>query len=142
MKWIRSRTAKKKWQHHFSHYKSMGIFFRRSRVSNSAVSSRIWPNFELLRALMHVTIICKYEKDRIKTDEKKWKHHFFLHYNLSVAMETSSRNWPNFKFMQALMYVIVTCKYKMDPIKKKREKEATPFFPYKMNIWKAQGVPQ
>ena len=26
MKWIRSRTAQKKWQHRFSHYKSMGIF--------------------------------------------------------------------------------------------------------------------
>ena len=26
MKWIRSRIAEKKWQHHFSHYKSLGIF--------------------------------------------------------------------------------------------------------------------
>ena len=26
MKWIRSRIAEKKWQHRFSHYKSMGIF--------------------------------------------------------------------------------------------------------------------
>ena len=26
MKRIRSETAEKKWQHHFSHYKSMGIF--------------------------------------------------------------------------------------------------------------------
>ena len=26
MKWIQSRTAEKKWQHRFSHFKSMGIF--------------------------------------------------------------------------------------------------------------------
>ena len=29
-------------------------------------SGRIWPNFELIQASMHVLIACKYEKDRIK----------------------------------------------------------------------------
>ena len=29
-------------------------------------SGRIWPNFELIQALMHVLIIWKYEKDPIK----------------------------------------------------------------------------
>ena len=32
-------------------------------------------------------------------------------------METSGEIWPNFKLIQALMYVIVTSKYEMDPIK-------------------------
>ena len=32
----------------FSHYKSMGIFFRRSRAANSIVSGPIWPKFELV----------------------------------------------------------------------------------------------
>ena len=36
---------------------------------------------------------------------------------LSVAMVTSSWIWPNFKLIQALMYVLVTCKYEMDLIK-------------------------
>ena len=36
------------------------------------------------------------------------------------------RIWPNFKLIQALMYVTITCKY--DPIKNNREKVATPFF--------------
>ena len=80
MKWIRSRTAEKKWQHRFSHYKSMGIFFRCLRAANSAVGGRIWLNFELLRAPIHVIVTCKYKKDRIKTAEKKWQHRF-LHYN-------------------------------------------------------------
>ena len=48
---------------------------------------------------------------------------------LSVAMGISSCIWPNFKLIQALMYVIITCKYEMDPIKNSREKVATPFFP-------------
>ena len=55
----------------------MGIFFRRSMAANSTVSSRIWPTFENRRALRHVIITCKYEKDRIKTAEKKWQHRFF-----------------------------------------------------------------
>ena len=32
----------------FSHYKSMGIFFSRSRAVNSEVSGPIWPKFELV----------------------------------------------------------------------------------------------
>ena len=37
------------------------------------------------------------------------------------------RIWPNFKLIQALMYVIITCKYEKDPIKNNREKVAIPF---------------
>ena len=56
-------------------------------------------------------------------------------------METSSRIWPNFKLIQALMYVIVTCKYEMDPIKNSQEKVAHHFSHYKsMGIFSdAQG---
>ena len=36
---------------------------------------------------------------------------------------------PNFEPMQALMYVIVTCKYKKDPIKNSLENMMTPFSP-------------
>ena len=79
---------------------------------------------------MHVIITCKYEKERIKTAEKKWQHDFSI-ITLSVAMENSSRIWPNFKLIQALMYVIVSCKYEMDPIKNSREKVATLFSHYK-----------
>ena len=43
-------------------------------------------------------------------------------------METSGLVWPNFELIQALMYVIITCKYEKDPIKNNWEKVATPFF--------------
>ena len=79
---------------------------------------------------MHVIITCKYEKDRIKTAEKKWQHRFSIIF-LSVAMGTSGEIWQNFKLIQALMYVIVPCKYEMDPIKNSREKVAIPFSHYK-----------
>ena len=44
-------------------------------------------------------------------------------------METSGRIWPNFKLIQALVYLIITCKYEKDPIKNSREKIETSFFP-------------
>ena len=53
---------------------------------------------------------------------------FFSIITLSVDMGISSQIRPNFKLIQALMYVIVTCKYEMGPIKNSREKVATPFY--------------
>ena len=52
----------------FSNYKSMGIFFRRSRAANSPVLGPIWPNFELVRDIMDVLVTCKYEEDPIKNE--------------------------------------------------------------------------
>ena len=67
----------------------------------------------------HLTVIIQ--------SEKKWKHQFFR--SLRAANSAVlGRTWPNFKLIQALMYVIITCKYEKDPIKNNREKEATPFF--------------
>ena len=36
---------------------------------------------------------------------------------------------PNFELIQALMYIIVTCRYEMNPIKNVRENLITPFPP-------------
>ena len=44
-------------------------------------------------------------------------------------METSGRIWPNVELIQALMHVIITCKYEKDSIKNSREKLETSFFP-------------
>ena len=66
------------------------------------------------------------------TDEKQPRKSgdtVFSIITLSVTRETSGWNWPNFKLIQALMYVIITCKYEKDPIKKSREKVETSFFP-------------
>ena len=59
------KTTEKKWKHHFPHYKSMGIFLRRSRVANSVVGGPIWPKFEHIHNIMHVLVTSKFEKDRI-----------------------------------------------------------------------------
>ena len=128
MRRIRSRTAEKKWRHPFSHYKPMGIF---SRAAYSAVGGLIRPKFELVRALMHVIVTCKYEKERMKNSREKVETPllFFFIITLSVTIETGSWIWLNFKLIQALMYVFINCKYEKDPIKKSREKVETSFFP-------------
>ena len=78
---------------------------------------------------MHVIITCKYKKDQMKNSREKVETPFFPIITLSVTMETSGWIGPNFKFIQALMYVIITCKYEKDPIKNNREKVETSFFP-------------
>ena len=61
----------------FSHYKSMGIFFRRSGAANSIVSGPIWWKFELVRDFMHVLVTCKYKKNPIKNNREKVETSFF-----------------------------------------------------------------
>ena len=59
--------------------------------------------------------------------EKKWKDQFFRHLREANSV-VCGQIWPNFKLIEALMYVIITSKYEKDPIKNNREKVATPFF--------------
>ena len=48
---------------------------------------------------------------------------------LSVAMETSGHIWPNFELIQALMHILITCKYEKIPIKNSGENVMTSFSP-------------
>ena len=68
MRMIESKMKELECSQDFSHYKSMGIFSRRSRAANSAVLGPIWPNFELVRDAMDVLVTCKYEEDQIKNE--------------------------------------------------------------------------
>ena len=63
----------------------------------------------------------------IVQSEKKRKHQFFRHLRAASSV-VCGRIWPNFKLIQALMYVIITYKCEKDPIKNNGEKVATPFF--------------
>ena len=75
----------------FSHYKSMGEFFRRSRAANSVVCGPNWPKFEFVRDFMHVLVTCKYKKRSDQKQQRKCGDIFFpiiSQWGLSVAMET------------------------------------------------------
>ena len=66
MKRFQSTMKALEWSQHFTHCKSIGIFFRRSRAANSVVHGPIWQNFETIRDFMVVLVSCKNEEDPIK----------------------------------------------------------------------------
>ena len=66
------------------------------------------------------------KKIRSKMKVLEWTQHF-PHYNSMVAMETSGRIWPNFKLIQALIHVLITCKYEKNLIKNSGENVMTSF---------------
>ena len=90
-------------------------------------SGLIWPNFELIQALMYVIITCKYEKDPIKKKSRKSGNTVFQIITLSVAMETSGRIWLKFDLIQAFMHVLIACKYENDQMKNSGENVMTSF---------------
>ena len=128
MKRIPSRTTKKKWQHRFSNYNT--ICCHRNQWS-------ALPNFELIQAFMHVLIACKYEKDQMKNSGENVMTSFsplqvygiFFRRSRAANSVVRGRISPNFELIQAIMYIIITCKYEMNPIKNVRENVMTPFFP-------------
>ena len=79
MKRIRLRTAEKKWRHHFSHYKHMGIIsdFQGQLTLQSVVQSGGNLNLSELSCMSSLPAIMK--RIRLKTAEKKWRHHFPHH---------------------------------------------------------------
>ena len=71
MKKIQSKIKALECSQDFPHYKSMGVFFKRSREANSAVPGRILPNFVLVRDIMVVLHTCKNEEDPFKNEDAR-----------------------------------------------------------------------
>ena len=66
LKKIQTKMKALEWSQHFSYCKSMGEFFKRVRVANSALHGQIKLNFELSPDFMVVHVTCKNEEDLIK----------------------------------------------------------------------------
>ena len=66
----------------FSHYKSMGMFSRRSRAANSYVPGQILPIFKSIRDIIVALVSCKNKekKNNQKMKELEWLQDF-PHYN-------------------------------------------------------------
>ena len=91
---------------------------RSGRISNS--SEMLWM-FSLPASM---------KKILSKMKALEWTQHF-PHYNSMVAMETSGRIWPNLELIQALIHVLIYCKYEKNPIKNSGENVMTSFSHYK-----------
>ena len=110
----------------FSHYKSMGIFpeAQGQLTPQSLVRSGRISN--LSEILLMSSLPASIKKIRSKMKALEWTQHF-PHYKSMGAMETSGRIWQNFELIQALIHVLITCKYEKNPIKNSVENVMTLF---------------
>ena len=114
------------WTQHFPHYNSMVAM---------ETSGRIWPNFELIQALIHVLITCKYEKNPIKNSGENVMTSFsplYVYGDFSRRSRAANSAvlgliWPNFELVRDVMDVLVTCKYEEDPLKNEGARVDTTF---------------
>ena len=111
IKRIRLKT-KKRWKHLFPHYKYIGVFYRCSMADNSILCGPIWSIFEF--DILHVFNTYKFKMDQVNSNPRKNGNINFFAVPNSVF---HGQIWPYFKLVQALMYVIITCKYEKDLIK-------------------------
>ena len=126
IKKIGSKTTEKRWKHYFPHHKTMGVFLDiqvQSTPYNVVLSSRNSNSYILCISSIPTNL----KWIGLIQSEKKWIHQFFRHLRAANSV-VRGRIWRNFKLIQSLIYVIITCKYEKDPIKNNREKVATPFF--------------
>ena len=106
----------------FCHNISLWGFFQ--TFKGSLLRSR-WSNQAKIRTRLGSHTCHCYLQVWKGTDEKQPRKSgdtVFPNITLSVTMETSGRIWPNVEIIQALMYIIITCKHEMDPIKNSKEK--------------------
>ena len=118
----------KMWWRHFLHYKSMGFF---QTLKSSQLHSP-WSDLAEFRTHSSSNVYHRYLQVWNESDQKRSRKRddaVFTTVTLSVAMETSGHIWPNFELIQALMHVLITCKYEKDPIKNSRENVMTSFSP-------------
>ena len=73
------KNSQEKVETSFFPLKAYGDFSRCSRAANSVVGGPIRPKFELVQALMHVIVTCKYENERMKNSREKVETPFFHH---------------------------------------------------------------
>ena len=113
MKRIRSRTAEKKWQHRFFNYKSMGNFSdaQGQLILQSVVVSGRISNSSKLSCMSSLPVSLN------GSNEKQLRKSGNIDFLDTHGGQLCGQIWPNFKLIQALMYVIVTCKYENDQIK-------------------------
>ena len=88
--------------------------------ANSAVLGRILLKFELVRDIIDVLVICKYEEDPNKNEGARVLtrlYDVFFRPSRVTNSDVSGGILPKFELIQALIVVLVTCKNEEDPIK-------------------------
>ena len=63
-------------------------------LANFVVPDLIWPNFELIKALMYFIVTCKYEKDLIKNSLEKVATPFSHYKSMGIFSDTQGQLTP------------------------------------------------
>ena len=120
MKKFQSKTAEKKWQNRFPHYKSMCFFFSDAQgqlTPQSVVGSGRTSNSSKLSCMSSLPV--SINKIRSKTAEKKWQHQF-SHYNPMGATSCHGNKtfyaiWPKTICSLSHTQMMLQIKFDCDP---------------------------
>ena len=85
---------------------------------------------------MPVLVTSNFDDDSIKNERASMETAFSHYKSIEIFRRSRAANsvvsgpiWWKFELVRDFMHVLVTCKYKKDPIKNNREKVETSFFP-------------
>ena len=79
---------------------------------------------------VHVLVICKFKKDQINIKRLMFETSILGHSGADRSV-VNGENWPNFKLVQALTYVLVTASMKRiqsNTVEKMRRRPFTPLY--------------
>ena len=89
-----------------------------------------WSDLAEFRTHSSSYVYHRYLQERYESNQKRLRKRDDVRFRtvtLSVAMETSGCIWPNFELIQALMHILISCKYEKDSIKNSGENVMTSF---------------
>ena len=116
---------------HYSHYRSMDIFFRRSRAANSIDPFPIVLNFKPIKAFMLSLLPARTNKINQKlrcSSALNIIHSFFKRLRAAKSV-VGDGIWQKFELIRALIDVLVTCKNYKDSSKTESIRVLTKFLP-------------
>ena len=114
IKRIGSKTIKKRWRHHFPHYKSMGDFCCHGKQSFDPICPKLLCSLSPNPMMLHI----KFDQDWPTgfRDIQVQKCKIFVTQG-QVTPKMCDLIWPKIKFDQAFMSVLVACNFDDDSIK-------------------------
>ena len=125
IKRIRSKTTKKRWRHHFPHYKSMEAFCCHGNQSFDPICPKI------LCSLSHPNDATHKIWSRLANWLQRYSSSKVWNFCHSSNFKMSGRIRPKIELDQAFMPVLLTSIFDDDSIKNERSSMETPFSHYK-----------
>ena len=100
--------------------------FKCRRAAYSVIRSIGNFNSSWSKILCMSVLLASLKKNLVNSNQEKMETSLLRHPRVAYSV-VSSRIWSKLKLIQALMHVLITCKYQKDPNKSNREKVLPPF---------------